>query len=315
MSAISLTAPLVPALKAAPAAAKTRTIAVSVKDHAVRFFHAVVLNPDTPQWLGNLGSIARSVEQLASPFFALSEKAHKILGGSQLFALYNAPFNLKEVMFGIKNMIQAKTLEERVDEGLEMVTNFGQLTEDIGGIAGGLQELKFISSSLAWLSPLAIFAAAASTINYYIDGKAIFHCSKLLKKMKVKYLNDPKALIAKHGYHLRKQGNVTIASCEEILGKIDRAGDNKEAVEKKLSKAIREKIRFRRISQALSIVVTTISLIATAIFLLTSAQAFLIAGAALVIALSVIAMARRGMNVYSNYKFEKRVEKIKVVLS
>lgn len=291
--------------------------APAVETTAQRFFKkikAVVLNPDTPLWLGNVGSIARSIEQIVAPFFETAVKVQKLLAGSQFTSVLNAPFNIYEIATGFAKVIHEKGKESRLDNGLELVSNIGQLSEDVGGIASAFKDLNLVTSSFAWLTPLAIFSTITSTISYIIDGRTIFFCSKLLAKSKAKYANDPQGFIKKHAYHLERQGSVDLELCKKVFEKIDAAPAPIQKNEQIVLKAIRERVKTRRACQILNIVITTISIIATAIFLLSSAQALLIAGAALVVALSVISMARRGINLYSNYRFEHKLEGIKFAI-
>lgn len=308
----------VAAVKAlSPSYAPKKAVAANapmVESHRHKIFKkmkAVVLNPDTPLWLGNVGSIARSVEQLVAPFFTTAIKVKKFLAGTQFISVLNAPFNIYEVATGFVKLIREKGKENKVDNGLELLSNIGQLSEDVGGIASAFKDLNLVTSSLAWLTPLSIFSTIASTVTYIMDGRSIYFCSKLLSKTKAKYANNLQGLIKKHAYHLERQGGVDVKQCNQVLEQIKAAPEKNQQNEQLVLKAINKRIKTRQICQALSIVITTISIIATAIFLLASAQALLIAAAALVIALSVISMARRGLNLYSNYRFEKKLTRIK----
>lgn len=296
----------------APIYTKPKTnLAPVVETHCqgiVKKFKAVVLNPDTPLWLGNVGSIARAIEQMVSPFFQTAIKIQKILAGTQFTAALNAPFNIYEVATGFLKVIKEKGAEVKLDHGLELISNIGQLSEDVGGIASAFKDLKIVTGAFAWLTPLAIFSAITSTISYIIDGRTIYFCSKLLAKSKAKYANNPEGLIKKHAYHLERQGGVDMNLCRKVLKKVEGQPHPKE--HETILKEIQQRVKTRRFCQALNIVITTVSIIATAIFLISTAQGLLIAGAALVVALSVISMARRGINLYSNHQFEKRLSAI-----
>jgi hypothetical protein len=307
VAAVQPLAPVYPIKSSSPAVASAGE---TTRERVVKKFKAVVLNPDTPLWLGNVGSIARAIEQIVSPFIQTSIKIQKLLSGTQFTAALNAPFNIYEVATGFAKVLKEKGTEVKLDHGLELISNIGQLSEDIGGIASAFKDLKIVTGAFAWLTPLAIFSAITSTVTYIMDGRTIFYCSKLLAKTKAKYANNPEGLLKKHAYHLERQGGIDMDLCKKVLEKVEAAPQPNKEPQTALLKAIRHRVKSRRLCQALNIVVTTISIIVTAIFLLSSAQALLIAGAALIVALSVISMARRGINLYSNHQFEKRLSAI-----
>lgn len=302
--------PLTPGFAPKKAVAKHAPVIETTRQKVFKKFKAVVLNPDTPLWLGNVGSIARSIEQIVSPFFKTAVKIQKLLAGTQFASVYNLPFNIYEVATGFVKLIREKGKEKKLDNGLELVSNIGQLSEDVGGITSAFKDLNIVTGAFAWLTPLAIFSTIASTVTYIMDGRAIYFCSKLLSKTKAKYADNPQALLKKHAYHLERQGGVDVALCKKVLNRVNAAPAQNKENEKTILKAINKRVKTRQACQALNIVITTISIIAAAIFLFTSAQALLITAAALVITLSVISMARRGLNLYSNYRFEKKLNGI-----
>lgn len=272
--------------------------AVTRENKCREFVESIVFNSDTPTLLGNIGGEARMIHSLASEGIPKLKKFTRALSTTRFVSIINAPFNVYEVITGTANLIMDKGKEKRIDNGLDLISNIGQLGEDIGVVAEAINDLKPIAHIAYLTTPLTIISVAFSVVTYIIQGKSIYWCKKIIKKLETKPLDK---VFKKHHYHIERQCEID----PKIIKKAIKV-NNKEAVVKELKKRIHAKIA----CHALTIAITTIGIIASIIFLSMTASPLLIAGSALMATLFLLGIVKKGVDYFSNRRLHRSISKL-----
>lgn len=276
-------------------------------------FKAVIIHSDVPFWIGNVASLARSVHQLALPYFAKLSRIATPLATTQFTGLLNLPYTVKELVTGAKEMKNEPT--HRSEIGLDIISNIGQLGEDIGNIGSALKDLRPLLMPFQWLSKLSIISTAISTVNYVIDGRALYKMHRVKQKAKDKFEINPSRFVEKHARVLDKQCGVDIELLKKVVKPLDYKSEKGQEDIKACQHALKTRIKYKRLGTALNLLATTVGIAVTAIFIVTTAPQWAVAGTALLAFTTVVIISKKVVNYYADHKFKKQLNEIKPTLA
>lgn len=262
------------------------------------FIDSILLNPDTPMVIGNIAGEVRSIHSIASSIVPELKKFTRSLVATQFVSILNAPFNISEVITGVFKVITEKGKQRRIDNGLELAMNIGQLGEDISGIAATINELRPLLSGFSWVAPLSVASVALSVVNYAINARNIFWSRKIIKQLDETPL---KKVFKEHRYHLEKQCGVN----PQLVKKALKSGNEALAV-----KEIKKRIKCKTACHALALVITTIGIVTTIIFLTMTASPLLLAGSALLAILFALGITKKCVDYFSERKLKNKISQI-----
>lgn len=278
---------------------------------AGRKVKVILTNEDIPFWTGNVGSLARSVHALALPYFARLGKIAKAVAATQFTGLISLPFTIKDLVTGAKDL--KKEPKHKTDTALDVISNTGQLAEDVSNIGSALQSLKPALMPFAWIARVSLASTILSAINYVIDGKALYSMHRIKKSAKDEFEYNPSKFVEEHAYRLENQCGVDVEKFKKVVKPLSYTTEKGQENIKTCRKALKQRINYKRLGTALNIVATSIGIAVTAIFAFMTAPAWAVAGTSLLIAGSLLLISKKVIDYYANHKFIKQIKQIKPV--
>ncbi len=272
-----------------------------------RAFKATLLNPNTANWIGDLGGSANAVNDLAKSKFKALARFGRAFMATQLLAIFNAPFDLYEVIISGYNLITEKGKQKRIDNALDLTAAGNDVIEDVLSITSGLNDLKPFASGLKWFTPLTIISTALSVITLPIEGRNLYYAIKHLKKLGHISPESVETYAKKHSYHLERQCGIDRDLIKAALKKNESWTPEGQNTITKHVNAMKGRIRAKIACISLSAVATIIGIISTVILLTAILPHFAMVVAGLTIAICLCGMTRRAIEYISEKQLERKL--------